>query len=195
MENKIVLIKGDKAISSTEQQLYSADREQLNKELSDSIMTPEEVRKKLLSEQVNSDVTLHPFEVKQHFISRGDYGNARKTDRLDTGNPSQTVRKIKAELSFFGAAFLEGFLDFYGIKRNEALRKYENRLIIISEQQFDTGERREAVCQVKRGIPQKIMDFKSRKEAEAIIQSMQEEQKQEKILTGGLKHEINKKSE
>jgi len=193
MENKIVLIKEEKAVISTEQQIKTADKERLQKELDNSNMSPEDARKALLLEQVSREVTLYPFEVKQHFVSRGDFANARKADKLVTGDPREAVKKIKAEMSFFGAAFLEGFLGFYGIKRNEALKRYENRLLIISEQQFDTGERRAAICQVIRGRPEKIKECTSINEAKAQIQAMQPKPNQEKNLHGGLKYEITEK--
>lgn len=195
MTDKIILVKEDKAVISTEKRLNRGDKEQLKKELDGSTMTPEAARATVLQEQVNNEISLYPFEVKQHFISKGDFGNARKADRVGTENPRQAVTKIKAEILFFGAAFLEGFLGVYGIKRDEARQSYENRLIIISEQQFETGERSAAICQVIRGRPKKIKDCKSIKEAHAQIQAMQPEPQQEKVIYGGLKNEITKKGE
>lgn len=157
--SRILLWKGERAIIKTDDEIQNTSKEVLNFELADHSMTLPEARKVILMEDIQDEIVLSPFEVKQNFIERGDFANAEKTSRLQTDNPKIALQTIGAEIAFFGRSFLEGFLGFYGIKCDSALEKYEKRLGIIEEQHLDTGDRKATICQVIKGKFETIGEY------------------------------------
>lgn len=176
MNSKILVWKGDKAILKKEDEIYNTSEEKLSEELNDSQMTPSQARQAILLENVKNEVRFQPFEVKQRFVERGDFENAAKVSKLQTDNPKKALQMIHSELAFFGQSFFEGFLDFYGIKCDNALDNHEKRISIIEEQQLDTGKKTVSLCQVVKGKLQKISEYNTVKEAMDVQQELEKKQ-------------------
>ena len=128
-----LLIRNQKAIIISDKD-NDKKQEQLLKEVEKKGKSVEEQRNKLIRKSLLDSIRINPQEVKQHFLSKGELENYRKSDKLNSDNPSIVVKKVKNELTFFGAAFLEGFLEVYGMKIDAAVKNYENKLHIIEEQ-------------------------------------------------------------
>lgn len=128
-----LLIRNQKAIIISDKE-KGKSQEQLLKEVEKRGRTVEEQRNILIKKSLLDTIKINPQEVKQHFLSKGELENYRKSEKLNSDNPSIVVQKVKNELAFFGQSFLEGFLEVYGMKIDIAVKNYENKLHIIEEQ-------------------------------------------------------------
>jgi len=170
---RILLWKGNQAVVKTDDEILNISQETLSDEMKNHAMPLPEARQTLLMDGVKEKVTLSPFELKQHFVERGDFVSAQKVGRLKTDRPEKALKTIGAEISFFGQSFLEGFLDFYGIKCDTALKRYERRIGIIEEQHLDTGQRKASVCQVIHGKFEKLAEYETLHEARAAKEKLE----------------------
>ena len=180
MDKPILVYKGEKAVIKEERQLAGTSSAALGAELAASTQTPEAARQELFLQDASESVRLTPFEVKQHFVNCGDLDNANKAERLNTDSPKIAVARISAELSFFGASFLEGFLGLYSDKTSQVVARYEQRLCIIREQEY-SGKLNASIFKVSAGKLEKIQEFATLAEAKKKLPQQIEVEQSNKI--------------
>lgn len=154
ISNLFLVKNDDKAIILKEDHNLSND-EIKSKFLTDSKPLSFQ-RNKLFKSQIINSIKAKPFELKQHFLSKGDIKNSQKASNLNNDNAVANHKQIKAELSFYGGSFLEGFLEVFGVKIDKALEKYEKDLLIIEEEDFELGTKESFIVKSTKGVIEKI---------------------------------------
>lgn len=100
--------------------------------------------------------------------------------------PDKTLKQIKNETEFFGLSFLEGFLEFYGIKLDMAVERYEKQLHIIEEENPRTHDKNASIIKSRNGIIDKIVTLKDKKQANRELEKFYQRKNKEKKLNQNL---------
>ena len=123
--------RGEKAVISKGEDLE--DETQLANQLQARGKSVNQAREELITKSLTNKLKFAPVRLKEYFAERNLSDEAKKVDKLTSTVPSQNFKKISNEVEFFGQSFLEGFLDFYGIELDNAVKDYEQRLHIIEQ--------------------------------------------------------------
>ena len=123
--------RGEKAVISKGEDLE--DKTQLANQLQARGKSVNQAREELITKSLTNKLRFAPVRLKEYFAERNQSDEAKKVDKLTSTVPSQNFKKISNEVEFFGQSFLEGFLDFYGIELDNAVKDYEQRLHIIEQ--------------------------------------------------------------
>lgn len=123
--------RGEKAVISKGEDLE--DETQLANQLQARGKSVNQAREELITKSLTNKLKFAPVRLKEYFAERNQSDEAKKVDKLTSTVPSQNFKKISNEVEFFGQSFLEGFLDFYGIELDNAVKDYEKRLHIIEQ--------------------------------------------------------------
>lgn len=123
--------RGEKAVISKGEDLE--DKTQLANQLQARGKSVNQAREELITKSLTNKLKFAPVRLKEYFAERNQSDEAKKVDKLTSTVPSQNFKKISNEVEFFGQSFLEGFLDFYGIELDNAVKDYEQRLHIIEQ--------------------------------------------------------------
>lgn len=131
--DKVLVIddRGEKAVISKGEDLE--DKTQLANQLQARGKSVNQAREKLITKSLANKLKFAPARLKEYFAERNQSDEVEKIDKLTSTVPSQNFKKISNEVEFFGQSFLEGFLDFYGIELDNAVKDYERRLHIIEQ--------------------------------------------------------------
>ena len=123
--------RGEKAVISKGEDLE--DETQLANQLQARGKSVNQAREELITKSLTNKLRFAPVKLKEYFAERNQSDEVKKVDKLTSTVPSQNFKKISNEVEFFGQSFLEGFLDFYGIELDNAVKDYEQRLHIIEQ--------------------------------------------------------------
>ena len=123
--------RGEKAVISKGEDLE--DKTQLANQLQARGKSVNQAREELITKSLTNKLKFAPVRLKEYFAERNQSDEAKKVDKLTSTVPSQNFKKISNEVEFFGQSFLEGFLDFFGIELDNAVKDYEQRLHIIEQ--------------------------------------------------------------
>ena len=123
--------RGEKAVISKGEDLE--DKTQLANQLQARGKSVNQAREELITKSLTNKLKFAPVRLKEYFAERNQSDEAKKVDKLTSTVPSQNFKKISNEVEFFGQSFLEGFLDFYGIELDNAVKDYEQKLHIIEQ--------------------------------------------------------------
>lgn len=145
-----------------------------------------EARKKMIKQHLNKSISIKGFELKQFFLKRGEVENSEKCHKLKSDRPKETLKQIKNETEFFGLSFLEGFLEFYGIKLDLAVKRYEDKLHIIEEENPRTHDKNASIIKSRNGIIDKIVTLKDKKQANRELEKFYQRKNKEKKLNQNL---------
>ncbi|HIY91328.1 MAG TPA: hypothetical protein H9820_00100 [Candidatus Companilactobacillus pullicola] len=131
--DKVLVIddRGEKAVISKGEDLE--DKTQLSNQLQARGKSVNQAREELITKSLTNKLKFAPARLKEYFAERNQSDEVEKIDKLTSTVPSQNFKKISNEVEFFGQSFLEGFLDFYGIELDNAVKDYERRLHIIEQ--------------------------------------------------------------
>lgn len=131
--DKVLVIDdcGEKAVISKGEDLE--DKTQLSNQLQARGKSVNQAREELITKSLTNKLKFAPARLKEYFAERNQSDEVEKIDKLTSTVPSQNFKKISNEVEFFGQSFLEGFLDFYGIELDNAVKDYERRLHIIEQ--------------------------------------------------------------
>lgn len=131
--DKVLVIddRGEKAVISKGEDLE--DKTQLANQLQARGKSVNQAREELITKSLTNKLKFAPARLKEYFAERNQSDEVEKIDKLTSTVPSQNFKKISNEVEFFGQSFLEGFLDFYGIELDNAVKDYERRLHIIEQ--------------------------------------------------------------
>ena len=131
--DKVLVIddRGEKAVISKGEDLE--DKTQLANQLQARGKSVNQAREELITKSLTNKLKFAPARLKEYFAERNQSDEVKKIDKLTSTVPSQNFKKISNEVEFFGQSFLEGFLDFYGIELDNAVKDYERRLHIIEQ--------------------------------------------------------------
>lgn len=163
--------RGEKAVISKGEDLE--DKTQLANQLQARGKSVNQAREELITKSLTNKLKFAPVRLKEYFAERNQSDEAKKVDKLTSTVPSQNFKKISNEVEFFGQSFLEGFLDFYGIELDNAVKDYEQRLHII--EQVDLNNHHKAyylgtVIDNDLKLANEKEPLASRKEAEKVLQ-------------------------
>ena len=163
--------RGEKAVISKGEDLE--DETQLANQLQARGKSVNQAREELITKSLTNKLKFAPVRLKEYFAERNLSDEAKKVDKLTSTVPSQNFKKISNEVEFFGQSFLEGFLDFYGIELDNAVKYYEKRLHII--EQVDLNNHHKAyylgtVIDNDLKLANEKEPLASRKEAEKVLQ-------------------------
>lgn len=145
-----------------------------------------EARKKMIKQHLNKSISIKGFELKQFFLKRGEVENSEKCHKLKSEKPNETLKQIKNETEFFGLSFLEGFLEFYGIKLDLAVERYEKQLHIIEEENPRTHDKNASIIKSRNGIIDKIVTLRDKKQANRELEKFYQRKNKEKKLNQNL---------
>lgn len=167
--------RGEKAVISKGEDLE--DETQLANQLQARGKSVNQAREELITKSLTNELKFAPVRLKEYFAERNLSDEAKKVDKLTSTVPSQNFKKISNEVEFFGQSFLEGFLDFYGIELDNAVKDYEQRLHII--EQVDLNNHHKAyylgtVIDNDLKLANEKEPLASREEAEEVLQKFSE---------------------
>lgn len=167
--------RGEKAVISKGEDLE--DKTQLINQLQVKGKSVNQAREELITRSLTNKLKFAPVRLKEYFVERNQSDEAKKVDKLTSTVPSQNFKKISNEVEFFGQSFLEGFLDFYGIELDNAVKDYEQRLHII--EQVDLNNHHKAyylgtVIDNDLKLANEKEPLASREEAEEVLQKFSE---------------------
>ncbi|WP_373756994.1 hypothetical protein [Streptococcus ferus] len=113
-------------------------------------------RLKLLHNYIGHQISISPFEIKRHFLEKGDSSSSQKVRRLPSDSPQVNLQMIRKSPQIFDQSFLTGFLEIYSLKLKEAIAAYEKHLQIMTEGDLERGDSHAFIVQLKNGEVTKI---------------------------------------
>ena len=188
--------RGEKAVISKGEDLE--DETQLANQLQARGKSVNQAREELITKSLTNKLKFAPVRLKEYFAERNLSDEAKKVDKLTSTVPSQNFKKISNEVEFFGQSFLEGFLDFYGIELDNAVKDYEKRLHII--EQVDLNNHHKAyylgtVIDNDLKLANEKEPLASREEAEEVLQKFSKQPEAEQDLSATLQRREEKDDE
>lgn len=183
--NKTLLVKNEQGLILDPEFEGLSEQEKLQYFDRNSVAIPE-ARKKMIKQHLNKSISIKDFELKQFFLKKGELGNSEKCHKLKSDKPNETLKQIKNETEFFGLSFLEGFLEFYGIKLDMAVERYEKQLHIIEEENPRTHDKNASIIKSRNGIIDKIVTLKDKKQANRELEKFYQRKNKEKKLNQNL---------
>lgn len=182
--DKVLVIddRGEKAVISKGEDLE--DKTQLANQLQARGKSVNQAREELITKSLTNKLKFAPVRLKEYFSERNLSDEAKKVDKLTSTVPSQNFKKISNEVEFFGQSFLEGFLDFYGIELDNAVKDYEQRLHII--EQVDLNNHHKAyylgtVIDNDLKLANEKEPLASREEAEEVLQKFSKPEEEQDL--------------
>ena len=174
------------------------DETQLANQLQARGKSVNQAREELITKSLTNKLKFAPVRLKEYFAERNLSDEAKKVDKLTSTVPSQNFKKISNEVEFFGQSFLEGFLDFYGIELDNAVKDYEKRLHII--EQVDLNNHHKAyylgtVIDNDLKLANEKEPLASREEAEEVLQKFSKQPEAEQDLSATLQRREEKDDE
>lgn len=136
----------------------------------------EAVRQKRIQEEVEAQIEVKPFKLRQHFLQRGNFQDAEKVERVD-GMVFQGKRgRLLAEVSFAGTSFLEGFLSVYGMELDQAVKRYEEKLQFFEVEQREKKQKAIFIGRIREGDLEQLSEgFSTVQEAKRKLSNMQQQ--------------------
>lgn len=137
-------IKGRMAHDDARGTVLKADEtteEAINQAIKQRGQPVEVARKMLFQDSLRTGIQTPPVELRGWFHRKQQTQNADKVKQLKDGQPANQFKQIKTELAFFGESFLEGFLGFYGLQLDNALKRYENKVHALEVEDLTTREK------------------------------------------------------
>lgn len=183
--DKTLLVKNEQGLILDPEFEGLSEQEKLQYFDRNSVAIPE-ARKKMIKQHLNKSINITGFELKQFFLKKGELGNSEKCHKLKSDKPKETLKQIKNETEFFGLSFLEGFLEFYGIKLDMAVERYEKQLHIIEEENPRTHDKNASIIKSRNGIIDKIVTLKDKKQANRELEKFYQRNNKEKKLNQNL---------
>lgn len=183
--DKTLLVKNEQGLILDPEFEGLSEQEKLQYFDRNSVAIPE-ARKKMIKQHLNKSINITGFELKQFFLKKGELGNSEKCHKLKSDKPKETLKQIKNETEFFGLSFLEGFLEFYGIKLDMAVERYEKQLHIIEEENPRTHDKNAFIIKSRNGIIDKIVTLKDKKQANRELEKFYQRKNKEKKLNQNL---------
>lgn len=183
--DKTLLVKNEQGLILDPEFEGLSEQEKLQYFDRNSVAIPE-ARKKMIKQHLNKSISIKDFELKQFFLKKGELGNSEKCHKLKSDKPNETLKQIKNETEFFGLSFLEGFLEFYGIKLDMAVERYEKQLHIIEEENPRTHDKNASIIKSRNGIIDKIVTLKDKKQANRELEKFYQRKNKEKKLNQNL---------
>lgn len=183
--DKTLLVKNEQGLILDPEFEGLSEQEKLQYFDRNSVAIPE-ARKKMIKQHLNKSISIKDFELKQFFLKKGELGNSEKCHKLKSDKPNETLKQIKNETEFFGLSFLEGFLEFYGIKLDMAVERYEKQLHIIEEENPRTHDKNASIIKSRNGIIDKIVTLKDKKQANRELEKFFQRKNKEKKLNQNL---------
>ena len=182
--DKVLVIddRGEKAVISKGEDLE--DKTQLANQLQARVKSVNQAREELITKSLTNKLKFAPARLKEYFAERNQSDEVEKIDKLTSTVPSQNFKKISNEVEFFGQSFLEGFLDFYGIELDNAVKDYERRLHII--EQVDLNNHHKAyylgtVIDNDLKLANEKEPLASREEAEEVLQKFSKSEEEQDL--------------
>lgn len=182
--DKVLVIddRGEKAVISKGEDLE--DKTQLANQLQARGKSVNQAREELITKSLTNKLKFAPARLKECFAERNQSDEVEKIDKLTSTVPSQNFKKISNEVEFFGQSFLEGFLDFYGIELDNAVKDYERRLHII--EQVDLNNHHKAyylgtVIDNDLKLANEKEPLASREEAEEVLQKFSKPEEEQDL--------------
>ena len=182
--DKVLVIddRGEKAVISKGEDLE--DKTQLANQLQARGKSVNQAREELITKSLTNKLKFAPARLKEYFAERNQSDEVEKIDKLTSTVPSQNFKKISNEVEFFGQSFLEGFLDFYGIELDNAVKDYERRLHII--EQVDLNNHHKAyylgtVIDNDLKLANEKEPLASREEAEEVLQKFSKSEEEQDL--------------
>lgn len=182
--DKVLVIddRGEKAVISKGEDLE--DKTQLANQLQARGKSVNQAREELITKSLTNKLKFAPARLKEYFAERNQSDEVEKIDKLTSTVPSQNFKKISNEVEFFGQSFLEGFLDFYGIELDNAVKDYERRLHII--EQVDLNNHHKAyylgtVIDNDLKLANEKEPLASREEAEEVLQKFSKPEEEQDL--------------
>lgn len=183
--DKTLLVKNEQGLILDPEFEGLSEQEKLQYFDRNSVAIPE-ARKKMIKQHLNKSISIKDFELKQFFLKKGELGNSEKCHKLKSDKPNETLKQLKNETEFFGLSFLEGFLEFYGIKLDMAVERYEKQLHIIEEENPRTHDKNASIIKSRNGIIDKIVTLKDKKQANRELEKFYQRKNKEKKLNQNL---------
>ena len=183
--DKTLLVKNEQGLILDPEFEGLSEQEKLQYFDRNSVAIPE-ARKKMIKQHLNKSISIKDFELKQFFLKKGELRNSEKCHKLKSDKPNETLKQIKNETEFFGLSFLEGFLEFYGIKLDMAVERYEKQLHIIEEENPRTHDKNASIIKSRNGIIDKIVTLKDKKQANRELEKFYQRKNKEKKLNQNL---------
>ena len=183
--DKTLLVKNEQGLILDPEFEGLSEQEKLQYFDRNSVAIPE-ARKKMIKQHLNKSISIKDFELKQFFLKKGELGNSEKCHKLKSDKPKETLKQIKNETEFFGLSFLEGFLEFYGIKLDMAVERYEKQLHIIEEENPRTHDKNASIIKSRNGIIDKIVTLKDKKQANRELEEFYQRKNKEKKMNQNL---------
>lgn len=183
--DKTLLVKNEQGLILDPEFEGLSEQEKLQYFDRNSVAIPE-ARKKMIKQHLNKSISIKDFELKQFFLKKGELGNSEKCHKLKSDKPNETLKQIKNETEFFGLSFLEGFLEFYGIKLDMAVERYEKQLHIIEEENPRTHDKNASIIKSRNGIIDKIVTLKDKKQANRELEKFYQRKNKEKKMNQNL---------
>lgn len=183
--DKTLLVKNEQGLILDPEFEGLSEQEKLQYFDRNSVAIPE-ARNKMIKQHLNKSISIKDFELKQFFLKKGELGNSEKCHKLKSDKPNETLKQIKNETEFFGLSFLEGFLEFYGIKLDMAVERYEKQLHIIEEENPRTHDKNASIIKSRNGIIDKIVTLKDKKQANRELEKFYQRKNKEKKLNQNL---------
>lgn len=181
MPDKTLLVKNERGLILNPEFEGLSEQEKLQYFDRNSVAISE-ARNKMIKQHLNKSISIKGFELKQFFLKRGEVENGEKCHKLKSDKPKETLKQIKNETEFFGLSFLEGFLEFYGIKLDLAVKRYEDKLHIIEEENPRTHDKNASIIKSRNGIIDKIVTLKDKKQANRELEKFYQRKNKEKKL-------------
>lgn len=181
MPDKTLLVKNERGLILNPEFEGLSEQEKLQYFDRNSVAISE-ARNKMIKQHLNKSISIKGFELKQFFLKRGEVENSEKCHKLKSDKPKETLKQIKNETEFFGLSFLEGFLEFYGIKLDLAVKRYEDKLHIIEEENPRTHDKNASIIKSRNGIIDKIVTLKDKKQANRELEKFYQRKNKEKKL-------------
>ncbi|WP_105957316.1 hypothetical protein [Apilactobacillus quenuiae] len=149
IKDKLV-INRDRAI------IVRNDKELLNKDIVRQRLQHEgkpivQVRRILLRDTLKKQVKVTPLAIRGWFNQHNENDNAHKVIQLISDKPTHQFKQINNQLMFFGESFLEGFLSFYGLQVDNAVKRYERQLHVLETQELGHNAKNYYLATSQRG--------------------------------------------
>ena len=182
--DKVLVIddRGEKALISKGE--VFEDKTQIANQLQARGKSVNQAREELITKSLTNKLKFAPARLKEYFAERNQYDEVEKIDKITSTVPSQNFKKISNEVEFFGQSLLEGFLDFYGIELDNAVKDYERRLHII--EQVDLNNHHKAyylgtVIDNDLKLANEKEPLASREEAEEVLQKFSKSEEEQDL--------------
>lgn len=197
--NNILVIDDSekKAMISKEKDL--SEKNKLNNQLQAVGKDTNQAREELITRSLTDKLEYKPEKLKEYFRNQHMSDEAKMVDVLKSNKPSQNFKQISNEIKFFGQSFAEGFLSFYGMELDNAVKDYEQRLHIIEQVELNNNHKEYYLGTIKDNDLKLVNEntpFASKAEAEQILERVNNpKQNQQENLSETLQRRKSQENE